>query len=161
MEKIGMLWKSYGISFLGICTNPVNSHRGSNGPIYPVKRRSFFMCYLVQRIQLWRRRVLKRVVHPPRVCTGYEILEKLWNFEIEIPYMEKLWNLSKTAVPMERLWNVSFGGKKCLLSWSEWGENTSLLLCGLNFCCFGYHFTSFTNLPGYSASQLLGRVNTR
>ena len=40
-----------------------------------------------------------------RVRTGYGILEKLWNFEKEIPYMEKLWNLSKTAVPMEKLWN--------------------------------------------------------
>ena len=40
-----------------------------------------------------------------RVRTGYGILEKLWNFENEIPYMEKLWNLRKTAVPMEKLWN--------------------------------------------------------
>ena len=53
-----------------------------------------------------------------RVRTGYGILEKLWNFEKEIPYMEKLWNLSKTAVPMEKLWNFRFGGKKC-------GKNTS------------------------------------
>ena len=52
----------------------------------------------------------------PRVRTGYGILEKLWNFEKEIPYMEKLWNLSKTAVPMEKLWNFRFGGKKCVLS---------------------------------------------
>ena len=51
-----------------------------------------------------------------RVRTGYGILEKLWNFEKEIPYMEKLWNLSKTAVPMEKLWNLRFGGKKCVLS---------------------------------------------
>ena len=51
-----------------------------------------------------------------RVRTGYGILEKLWNFEKEIPYMEKLWNLSKTAVPMEKLWNFRFGGKKCVLS---------------------------------------------
>ena len=51
-----------------------------------------------------------------RVCTGYGILEKLWNFEKEIPYMEKLWNLSKTAVPMEKLWNFLLGGKKCVLS---------------------------------------------
>ena len=50
-----------------------------------------------------------------RVRTGYGILEKLWNFEKEIPYMEKLWNLSKTAVPMEKLWNFRFGGKKCVL----------------------------------------------
>ena len=50
------------------------------------------------------------------VRTGYGILEKLWNFEKEIPYMEKLWNLSKTAVPMEKLWNFRFGGKKCVLS---------------------------------------------
>ena len=49
-----------------------------------------------------------------RVRTGYGILEKLWNFEKEIPYMEKLWNLSKTAVPMEKLWNFRFGGKKCV-----------------------------------------------
>ena len=47
-----------------------------------------------------------------RVRTGYGILEKLWNFEKEIPYMEKLWNLSKTAVPMEKLWNFRFDGKK-------------------------------------------------
>ena len=67
MEK---LWKSYGISFLGICTNP------------------------------------------DRVRTGYGILEKLWNFEKEIPYMEKLWNLSKMAVPMEKLWNFRLGGRK-------------------------------------------------
>ena len=51
-----------------------------------------------------------------RVRTGYGILEKLWNFEKEIPYMEKLWNLSKTAVPMEKPWNFRFGGKKCVLS---------------------------------------------
>ena len=38
-----------------------------------------------------------------RVGTGYGILEKLWNFEKEIPYMEKLWNFR-------------FGGKKCVLS---------------------------------------------
>ena len=51
-----------------------------------------------------------------RVGTGYGILEKLWNFEKEIPYMEKLWNLSKTAVPMEKLWNFRFGGKNaCFL----------------------------------------------
>ena len=54
--------------------------------------------------------------YPSRVRTGYGILEKLWNFEKEIPYMEKLWNLSKTAVPMEKLWNFRFGGKKCVLS---------------------------------------------
>ena len=60
-----------------------------------------------------------------RVRTGYGILEKLWNFEKEIPYMEKLWNLSKTAVPMEKLWNFRFGGKKCVLSLKKWGENMS------------------------------------
>ena len=43
---------------------------------------------------------------------NYGILEKLWNFENEIPYMEKLWNLSKTAVPMEKLWNFGYGEKK-------------------------------------------------
>ena len=47
-----------------------------------------------------------------RVRTGYGILEKLWNFEKQIPYMEKLWNWSKTAVPMEKLWNFRFCGKK-------------------------------------------------
>ena len=51
-----------------------------------------------------------------RVRTGYGILEKLWNFEKEIPYMEKLWNLSKTAIPMEKLWNFRFDGKKGVLS---------------------------------------------
>ena len=61
-----------------------------------------------------------------RVRTGYGILEKLWNFEKEIPYMEKLWNLSKTAIPMEKLWNFRFGGKKCVLSLKKkWGENMS------------------------------------
>ena len=39
--------------------------------------------------------------------------------------MEKLWNLSKTAVPMEKLWNFRFGGKKCVLSLTKWGENMS------------------------------------
>ena len=57
-----------------------------------------------------------------RVRTGYGILEKLWNFEKEIPYMEKLWNLSKTAVPMEKLWNFRFGGKKCVLSLKNEGK---------------------------------------
>ena len=47
-----------------------------------------------------------------RVRTGYGILEKLWNFEKEIPYMEKLWNLSKMAVPKEKLRNFRFGEKK-------------------------------------------------
>ena len=56
-----------------------------------------------------------------RVRTGYGILEKLWNFEKEIPYMEKLWNLSKTAVPMEKLWNFRFDGKKCVLSLKKMG----------------------------------------
>ena len=58
-----------------------------------------------------------------RVRTGYGILEKLWNFEKEIPYMEKLWNLSKMAVPMEKLWNFRFGGKKCVLSLKKMGAN--------------------------------------
>ena len=82
-----------------------------------------------------------------RVRTGYGILEKLWNFEKEIPYMEKLWNLSKRAVPMEKLWNFPFCGKKCVLSLKNGGKIRP-------------HFTrpSSTNLPGYSAS--LGRVNT-
>ena len=57
-----------------------------------------------------------------RVRTGYGILEKLWNFEKEIPYMEKLWNLSKTVVPMEKLWNFRFGGKKCVLSLKKGGK---------------------------------------
>ena len=60
-----------------------------------------------------------------RVRTGYGILEKLWNFEKEIPYMEKLWNLSKTAVPMEKLWNFRFGGKKVRAFLKKWGENMS------------------------------------
>ena len=62
----------------------------------------------------------KNTLH--RVRTGYGILEKLWNFEKEIPYMEKLWNLSKTAVPMEKLWNFRFGGKKCVLSLKNGGK---------------------------------------
>ena len=62
-----------------------------------------------------------KVAHS-RVRTGYGILEKLWNFENEIPYMEKLWNLSKTAVPMEKLWNFPNGGKKCVLSLKNGGK---------------------------------------
>ena len=96
-----------------------------------------------------------------RVRTGYGILEKLWNFEKEIPYMEKIWNLSKTAVPMEKLWNFRFGGKKCVLSFKKWENVPDLKMWfKINVCCFGYHFTrpSSTNLPGYRAS--LGRVNT-
>ena len=63
-----------------------------------------------------------------RVRTGYGILEKLWNFEKEIPYMEKLWNLNKTAVLMEKLWNFRFGGKnECLLKKKKRRENTSRL----------------------------------
>ena len=57
-----------------------------------------------------------------RVRTGYGILEKLWNFQKEIPYMEKLWNLSKTAVPMEKLWNFRFGEKRCVLSLKNGGK---------------------------------------
>ena len=57
-----------------------------------------------------------------RVRTGYGILEKLWNFENEIPYMEKLWNLSKTALPMEKLWNFRNGGKECVLSLKNGGK---------------------------------------
>ena len=56
------------------------------------------------------------------VRTGYGILEKLWNFENEIPYMEKLWDLSKTAVPMEKLWNFRNGGKECVLSLKNGGK---------------------------------------
>ena len=59
-----------------------------------------------------------------RVRTGYGILEKLWNFEKEIPYMEKLWNLSKTAVPMEKL-EFSFWWKKMRAFFKKWGKNTS------------------------------------
>ena len=44
-----------------------------------------------------------------RVRTGYGILEKLWNFEKEIPYMEKLWNFR-------------LGGKKCVLSLKNRGK---------------------------------------
>ena len=57
-----------------------------------------------------------------RVRTGYGILEKLWNFENEIPYMEKLLNLIKTALPMEKLWNFRNGGKKCVLSLKNGGK---------------------------------------
>ena len=92
-------------------------------------------------------------------------MEKLWNFEKEIPYMEKLWNLSKTAVPMEKLWNFRFGGKKCVLSFKKMGGGGGgnvpdlKMSFKIKVCCFGYHFTrpSSMNLPGYSAS--LGRVN--
>ena len=77
-------------------------------------------------VKRWK---IKVRIEQYRVRTGYGILEKLWNFEKEIPYMEKLWNfekeipymeklwnLSKTAVPIEKLWNFRFGGKKCVLS---------------------------------------------
>ena len=35
----------------------VKSRRGSNGPVYPIKRRGFFACYRVQRTHAWRKRV--------------------------------------------------------------------------------------------------------
>ena len=76
-----------------------------------------------------------------RVRTGYGILEKLWNFEKEIPYMEKLWNFR-------------FGGKKVRAFLKKMGEKyIRTSKCGFNVCCFGYHFTrpSSTNLPGYRA----------
>ena len=76
--------------------------------------------------------------------------------------MEKLWNLSDTAAPMEKLWNFCFRGKKCGLSLKKLGgKYFRTSKCGFNVCCFGYHFTrpSSTNLPGYSASLLLDRVN--
>ena len=73
-----------------------------------------------------------------RVCTGYGILEKLWKFEKEIPYMEKLWNLSKTAVPIEKLWNFCFGGKNaCFLLRKVWGKYVRTSKCGFNVCCLG------------------------
>ena len=53
--------------------------------------------------------MLERRNASSRVRTGYGILEKLWNFEKEIPYMEKLWNFR-------------FGGKKWVLSLKNgWG----------------------------------------
>ena len=67
-----------------------------------------------------------------RVRTGYGILEKLWNFEKEIPYMEKLWNLSKMAVPMEKLWNFLFGAKKCVLSLKNGGKYLRCWKCSFN-----------------------------
>ena len=78
--------------------------------------------------------------------------------------MEKLWNLSKTAAPMEKLCNFRFGGKKCVLSLEKWGGGGEYVRTSKSgfVCCFGYHFTrpSSTNLPGYTASLLLGRVNS-
>ena len=79
-----------------------------------------------------------------RVRTGYGILEKLWNFEKEIPYMEKLWNLSKMAVPMEKIWNFRVGEKKCVLSVKNGGK----IRPDFNVCCFGYHFTRHYKPPG-------------
>ena len=38
----------------------VKSCFGSNGPVYPVKRRLFFVLYWVQRTQMWHKRVLKK-----------------------------------------------------------------------------------------------------
>ena len=35
----------------------VKSRHGSNGPVYPLKRRGFFACYQVQRTHTWRKRV--------------------------------------------------------------------------------------------------------
>ena len=95
-----------------------------------------------------------------RVRTGYGILEKLWNFEKEIPYMEKQWNLSKTAVPMEKLWKFRFGGEKSACSLKKMGENTSGLrnVVSMFVASVITSKPSSTNLPGYSAS--LGRVNT-
>ena len=68
--------------------------------------------------------LLKKMQMTPvnRVRTGYGILEKLWNFEKEIPYMEKLWNLSKMAVPMEKLWNFRLGRKKVRAFFKKMGE---------------------------------------
>ena len=71
---------------------------------------------VIMMILLDSSRIITSKLSRPRVRTGYGILEKLWNFEKEIPYMEKLWNLCKTAVPMEKLWNFHFAGKKCVLS---------------------------------------------
>ena len=74
---------------------------------------------------------------------------KNWNFEKEIPYMEKLWNFR-------------FGGKNaCFLLRKVWGKYVRTSKCGFNVCCLGKHFTrpSSTNLPGYSASLSLDRVN--
>ena len=99
-----------------------------------------------------------------RVRTGYGILEKLWNFEKEIPYMEKLWNFSKTVVPMEKLWNFFLVEKSACFHYVRTSKRS------FNVCCLCYHFTrpssknlhftrpSSKNLPGYTAS--LGRVNT-
>ena len=67
-------------------------------------------------IKISKSSVVTQLTAKHRVRTGYGILEKLWNFEKEIPYMEKLWNLSKTAIPMEKLWNFRFDGKKGVLS---------------------------------------------
>ena len=35
----------------------VKSYCGSNGHVYPIKRRCFFACYQVQRTHVWRKRV--------------------------------------------------------------------------------------------------------
>ena len=40
----------------------VKSLLGSNGLVHPVKRRSFFACYRVQRTHLWHKRVLKKKI---------------------------------------------------------------------------------------------------
>ena len=96
--------------------------------------------------------ISKRKCH---IWKNYGILKRKF-------HIWKNWNLSKTAVPMEKLWNFVLVEKNaCFLNQrGGGGGDTSGLRCGFSVCCFGYHFTSFTNLPGYSASLLLGRVNT-
>ena len=84
--------------------------------------------------------VEKRALVCFRVRTGYGILEKLWNFEKEIPYMEKLWNLSQTVVPMEKLWNFCFGGKKCSLSLKKNGGK--IIMSGLRNVVSMFFFAS-------------------
>ena len=82
-----------------------------------------------------------------RVRTGYGILEKLLNFEKEVP-----WKNYGIFVLVEK--------NACFLKKME-GKYVWASKCGFNVCCFGYHFTrpSSTNLPGYSDSLLLDRVN--
>ena len=75
---------------------------------------------------------------PSNHLSGFVQAMEFWkNYGIlkrKFHVLEKLWNLSKTAVPMEKLWNFRFGGKRCVLSFKKWGENTSGLRNVVSMC---------------------------
>ena len=73
--------------------------------------------------------------------------------------MEKLWNLSKTATPMEKLWNFRFGGKNdCFFNQS--GEKMRVGFDVVSLFVASAITSLALRTPDYSASLLLGRVNT-